>query len=407
MTAAGSAQTGLPRVFWALLAGHLINRLGGFAQPFLALYLTDGRGLTAGTAAAVMSAVGVGMVASQVVGGWLADRLGRRLTMIAGFAGNAVALIGLAQADTVVVIGLTACAVGVTGELFRPALSAAVADVVRSDDRGRAYGLLVWGANLGFSVSTAVGGVLAAAGYGLLFWVNALTSAAAAMIIRWFVPDTRASVSGGGRRLLGVAARDRLLIASAGAYLLYGAVYFQAFSTLPLVMAADGLATSTYGLLIAGNGLLIVVFQPLAGRVLGNLDHAPVLAVSMLIVGAGFALGAAAHTWPRYAVSIAVWTVGEIGAGTALGAVFAVLAPRDLRGGYMGLSGLAWATGAALGPIAGTLMLALHGRAGLWIGCGVVGLALFSGHLMMAPALRARVAALPDSLGQGGRTMGG
>lgn len=395
MTATTSAQTGLPRVFWALLAGHLINRLGGFVQPFLVLYLTDGRGLTAGTAAAVVSALGVGMVASQVVGGWLADRLGRRLTMIAGFAGNAVALIGLAQADIVVVIGLAACAVGVTGELFRPALSAAVADLVRPDDRGRAYGLLVWAANLGFSVSTAVGGVLAVAGYGLLFWANALTSAAAAMIIAWFVPEPRVSASGGGRRLLPVAARDRLLIASASAYLLYGAVYFQAFSTLPLTMAADGLATSTYGLLIAGNGLLIVVFQPLAGRVLGNLDHAPVLAVSMLILGVGFALGAAAHTWPRYAVSVAVWTVGEVGAGTALGAVFATLAPRDLRGGYMGLSGLAWTSGAALGPPLGTTMLDLHGRTGLWIGCGVVGVALFAAHLMMAPALRARAAMLP------------
>jgi MFS family permease len=335
------------------------------------------------------------MVASQVVGGWLADRLGRRPTLIAGFAGSAVALIGLAQADTVVVIGLTACAVGVTGELFRPALSAAVADLVRPDDRGRAYGLLVWAANLGFSVSTAVGGVLAVAGYGPLFWANAVTSAAAAMIIGWLVPDTRASAGGSGRRLLPVAVRDRLLIASASAYMLYGVVYFQAFSTLPLVMVADGLATSTYGLLIAGNGLLIVVLQPIAGRVLGKVDHAPVLAVSMLIVGVGFALGAAAHTWPRYAASVAVWTVGEIGAGTAIGAVFAALAPRDLRGGYMGLSGLAWAGGAALGPVLGTMMLDLRGRVGLGIGCGVVGVALFSAHLMMAPALRARAAMLP------------
>ncbi|GIF77838.1 MDR family MFS transporter [Asanoa siamensis] len=388
-------------MFWALLASHVVSRLGGFVMPFLVLYLTDSRGLAAGTAATVLAAAGSGMVASQIVGGWLADRLGRRPTMVAGFVGNAMALIALAHGEAVPVIATTAFMVGLTGELFRPALYAAVADVVPPHHRGRAYGLLVWGANVGFSLSAALGGFLSAAGFGVLFWVNALTSTTAALIIIWFVPYDRAPKPSGVRRLLPTAIRDRLLLASTGAHLLYGVVYFQAFSTLPLMMTADGLPTRTYGLLIAGNGALIVVLQPIAGRLLGHRDHAMVLASSMFMVGSGFAVGASAHQWPQYAVSVVIWTIGEIGAATALGPVFATLAPPDLRGGYMGMSGFAWAAGAALGPILGTMALDRLGRPGLLLGCALLGVILSAVYVAMSPGLRARAAAqLTESVGE-------
>ena len=37
---------GLPRTYWILWTGALINRLGGFVMPLLALYLTGERGLS-------------------------------------------------------------------------------------------------------------------------------------------------------------------------------------------------------------------------------------------------------------------------------------------------------------------------------------------------------------------------
>src|SRR3981189_1737827 len=83
----------LPRAFWALWVCQLVNRLGGFVQPFLVLYLTQDRHLSAATAGAVAAAVGAGSVVSQLVGGWLSDRSGRRRTMVLGFFGTAAALL--------------------------------------------------------------------------------------------------------------------------------------------------------------------------------------------------------------------------------------------------------------------------------------------------------------------------
>ena len=388
----------LPRAFWALWACQLVNRLGGFVQPFLVLYLTQDRQLSAGTAGAVVAAVGGGSVASEFVGGWLTDRIGRRRTMLLGFYGTALALIALGQAGTLTLIWVTAFAVGLMADLFRPAVQATVADLLGPRERVRAYGLLFWAVNLGFSVSTVSAGVLADIGYGLLFWINAGTSVIAALIIWRVVPETRPEAAATGRRaLLPVAGRDATLLLMIAVNIVYAAVYFQGYSTLPLVMADDGHSGATYGLVIALNGIVIVLVQPFVGRYLRDRDRGVVLATSMLLVGLGFGLGALVHDWWGYALSVVVWTFGEIGFAMVFGAVVADLAPIDLRGGYMGLSGTAWGFGSIIGPLLGTAVLEQAGRTAVWAACAVLGVALFAAQLALAPSLRRRAATQPGA----------
>jgi MFS family permease len=128
---------------------------------------------------------------------------------------------------------------------------------------------------------------------------------------------------------------------------------------------------------IALNGVVIVLVQPFVGRRLGELDRPMVLAVSMLLVGIGFGFGAIVHSWWGYGLSVVVWTIGEIGYATMIGAVLADLAPADLRGGYLGLAGsMSWGLGSVVGPLLGTNVLEHAGRAMVWIGCAVLGFGL-------------------------------
>src|SRR4051812_50204881 len=53
---------GLPPPFWVLFTGTLVNRVGGFVLVFLAIYLTEVRGLSAAQAGTVISAYGLGGV---------------------------------------------------------------------------------------------------------------------------------------------------------------------------------------------------------------------------------------------------------------------------------------------------------------------------------------------------------
>ncbi|WP_329476233.1 MFS transporter [Kribbella sp. NBC_01484] len=389
------APTALPRAFWALWVCQLVNRLGSFVQPFLVLYLTHDRHLSAGTAGAVAAAVGAGTVAAQLAGGWLADRVGRRLTMLICFFGTAAALILLGSARAMVMIWVAAFLVGLLGDLFRPAVQATVADMLQPGERVRAYGLLFWAINLGFSVSTVSAGVLASIGYGLLFWLNAGTSVIAGVVIWAMVPESRPVLDEDAPRrpLLAVALHDTVFLLMILIQIGYATIYFQGYSTLPLAMAADGLPSQTYGLVIALNGVVIVLIQPFLGKWLVKMDRPKLLSASMLVVGLGFGLGAVVHSWWGYGLSVVVWTIGEIGFAAVIGAVFADLAPVDLRGRYMGLSGMAFGVGTVIGPLAGTNALEHLGPTVTWIGCALLGVVIFIGQYSLAPALHARAAA--------------
>ncbi|GLH99838.1 MFS transporter [Phytohabitans aurantiacus] len=373
---------------WALTATHFVSRAGGVARSFLVLYLTQERDLSPATAGAVVAAVGVGDIGSQLLGGWLADRIGRRHTMLVGFLGTAIALIALGSAETMPGICAAAVGVGLMAELFRPVGSAVVADLP-AQERVRAFGLLFWAANLGFTVSTVAAGVLVRQGYGILFWINAAASVLAALIVWRHVPETRPSTPEATRRaLLPVLLRDPLMLVMAAIHVVYFTLFLQAFSTLPLLMAGDGHGPGTFGAVLALNGIVIVVVQPIAVRLLDGRDTASVLAVSMLLVGIGGGLGAVAHSGTGHAGAILVWTLGQIGVSVKFGATFADLAPADLRGRYMGVAATTWSLGAVLGPLLGTALLEHAGRTALWAACSAIGLALFAAQRAIAPALR-------------------
>ncbi len=384
------SRLGFPKLVWALAATHFVGRAGGVVRSFLVLYLTQAQHLSPATAGTVVAALGVGDIGSQLLGGWLGDRIGRRNTMLVGFLGAAVALTALGAADSLPEIWTAAVGVGLTIELFRPAGSAAVADLP-TQQRIRAFGLLYWAANLGFSVATVTAGILAKYGYGLLFWVNVVASLIAALIVWRRVPETRPAGSVRTRQpLLPVVLRDRLMLAMMAIHVGYFTLFLQTFTTLPLLMTADGLSTATYGAVLALNGIAIVVLQPVAVRLLAGRTGSTVSAVSMLLVGAGAALGAVSHGTTAFAGSVLIWTLGQIGIAVRFGDTFADLAPAELRGRYMGLASTTWSVGAVLGPLGGTALLGLAGPAALGSACAIGGLTLFVIQRALAPALRRR-----------------
>src|SRR4029450_209763 len=67
----------LPAPVWILCAGTFVNRFGSFVAVFLGLYLRS-RGYSIAEAGLVVSFYGVGNVIAAGVGGWTADRFGRR-----------------------------------------------------------------------------------------------------------------------------------------------------------------------------------------------------------------------------------------------------------------------------------------------------------------------------------------
>ncbi len=379
---------GLPRPFWVLFSGTFVNRLGMMVEPFIGIYLTQARGMSLAAAGLVMTMFGVGSLASQPVAGWAADHFGRRVTLTGGMLATAVTMIALGYTTSVPGIVAAMFVLGIVIDAYRPASQALVADLVPPEDRPKAFGLLFWAMNLGFSVAMVAGGWLARSGFTVLFWIDAITCVIFGVLVWRAIPETRPVHEEEAGSFLDVL-RDRPMVAFVVISFGYAWVYLQAFTTLPLAVTGQGLPAGAYGVAMAVNGLLIVFVQPLANKWLSRWDRGTVLAAGFAVVAAGFALTALVSSTLGYALSVAVWTLGEIVTAGIPGAIVAGLAPAHLRGRYSGLYGFAWSAAALLAPLAGTHLLS-YGRATLWLVTGGVGLLVALAQLAVGPAIRRR-----------------
>jgi MFS family permease len=384
-----------PRAFWVLWAGMLVNRIGAVVVPFLALYLTDVRGVPVLAAGYVLVGFGVGSVLSYLTGGWMADRVGRRPTLIAGTLASAVVMVTLGSVRSFPVIVAVAVVLGFTIDLYRPAAAALVADLVAPERRPWAYSQLYWAVNLGFSVATLSGGLLAQHGFVWLVRVDAATSVAFAVLI-WRAmpgaPATRRGLPPPRRGSYRSVLTDRVMLAFTAISLLYTIVFIQGTTTLPLVMDQHNLSAADYGFAIAMNGVTILLAQPVAGRWAGRFDHSLVAAAGMALLGAGFGTLALARTTWQYAAAVVIWTLGEATMMSVAQAIVAGLAPAYLRGRYNGVFGMTWSCAFLVGPLAGTWMIDNLGGTALWYACLAAGLLGAVSHVLLGPAVRARTA---------------
>ena len=188
-------------------------------------------------------------------------------------------------------------------------------------------------------------------------------------------------------------ARDRRFMAVVGLTFLVGAVMQQGSSTLAVDMGADGFSARQYGLVIAINGLVIVLLQIPLTHLVRHRGSGSLLAAGSLLMAWGFGLTAFAGSVAVYSVTVVVWTLGEIVHAPASMSVVADLAPVTARGRYQGMYSLAWSGAAFAGPLAGGLTLDHLGRAAVWWGCAIVGTAAGAGYYALlrvrpqAPAL--------------------
>jgi predicted MFS family arabinose efflux permease len=391
---------GLPRTFWYLWTGNLINRMGGFVVVFLAIYLTAARGLSESQAGLILGLYGAGAAAGTMIGGTAADRFGRRPTLLVAHLGAVAMMINLAFAREIVVIAVGTALLGLFAEAARPAFAAMLVDVVEPKDRLRAFTLNYWAINLGFASSAILAGFAAQASYMLLFLVDAGTILITATIVFLRVPESRPGarvVQAGAtaprtRGGLSVLLRDRVFLVYVALNLLIAVVFMQHLSTLPIAMTSDGLSASTYGLVIAINGVLIVVGQLFVPKLLKGRDHSRTLAVASVVVGVGFGLTSVAHLAPLYALTVVIWTLGEMLQAPSNSALMAELSPVALRGSYQGASALSWAGASAIAPIAGGYVQEHAGHAVLWLAGGAIGLLVAAGHLLARPSRIRRVA---------------
>ncbi|MEU9994773.1 MFS transporter [Streptomyces sp. NPDC050848] len=392
-----SSFRGLPPTVWTLFAGTIVNRLGYLVTPFLVFFLAA-RGVTGTDTSYVLGALGAGNLLGPALGGVLADRIGRRPTMLIGLLGAAAAHGALFVAPGVWTMAAAALLISATGAMVGPAAYALMADAVDAERRQRAYALFGWGVNIGTAVAGVLGGFLAAHGYWLLFAVDAGTMLIYATIVATRLNEERpkntptlstspsSSPSDGGMGY-GVVFRDRLALALLPLLGIQLFVYSLTEVALPLAIHDSGLSPAVYGAMAAVNAIMVVALQPFVTARLAKLPQLAVQCAGSVLIAVGVALTGLADGVVGFTVSVVVWSLGEVVVAGIAAAIVANLAPAHARGRYQGAFSWTWGLARFGALTLGVTLYTGFGPTLLW------GTALVGGVLAAAGtwALRSRV----------------
>jgi MFS family permease len=379
----------LPRGAWILFGETLINRLGTFVVVFLVLWLTQ-IGWSPGMAGLAVSVYGLGGLVASLAGGWLADRFGRRRTIALSMFSSAAVLLTLPHVREPWAVLTMAGLAGLTSELYRPAANGLLSDLVPAGRRVPGFAVYRLAVNLGHGIGPAIGGFVAERSFVWVFTADAATSVAAGIVALVALPEGRRSTReeeppGGFRRAV---LADRQFLLFLAATLVVTLIAFQSTAGYPLQIRASGLTAAHYGILMSLNGLLVVLFElPLVG-ITRRFRPRPVMALGVLLTGAGFGMAAWADTFAFFALTVAVWTAGEIVFTPVSAAYVGDVAPESLRGRYYGAYVLVHSLGIVLGPGLGTALYAVSPD-GLWAACAALGLV---GALLVMASPRAEPA---------------
>ncbi len=374
---------GLPLPVRILCLGSLINRAGSFVLIFLAIYASEKLGFGVTFATACIGVFGLGSMIGSLAGGHFADKIGRRAVMLFALFGGAAILILL---STVTNRWLFMAGVGLlafVSDLYRPAASAMIADLVPIHRRSHAFALMYISVNLGFAVAPPVGGILAGYSFQWLFWIDAITMGVYGLIIVASISETRpAARSESGHSdpapaqpLVDVLRRITLdipFVLFCLSTLLIATVFVQGFSTLPIYIRQSGYSNVQFGLLMSINGILIFLLQLPLTHLLSRFKAMTIVAIGGVLIALGFAMTALGGGVFFVGLCIAIWTLGEILQAPFKQSIVTDMAPEDLRGSYLGLFTMSYATALTIGaPIGGEVLHRL-GPETLWCGAGTI-----------------------------------
>jgi MFS family permease len=366
-----------PRPVRLLLVGTLVNKLGTFIVPYLTLVLLRDFHLHEGQAAWLLFAYGSGSVVSILAGGVVTDRFGRRRTLLVSLFGSGVLAVAMAFAPSVSVFVPLLVVFGFIADLYRPAASAVIGDLLPSPDRASGFAGLRMAVNLGWASGTALGGLLADWDWRLLFLGDGMTTLAYGVLVFFTIPETRPAdpIPALATRTTDPAAaaeargpvwgsgptnplRDGVYLQVVLAGFLLTLIFCSHLSVLPLtVTQGAGYPALVFGLLAAVNGVIIAFFEISIVEKLKRFRRLRLAALGFALCATGFGMIGLVLHWAWFLLAVLVFTAGEILASPQQMAFVADWAPPEARGRYLSLYQATWSVAFAVNP---ALALPLH-----------------------------------------------
>ena len=394
-----------PRAFWTYNLVVFIDRLGGFMlYPFFALYLTKKFDIGMSTVGLLFAVFSISGLVGSALGGALADRIGRKGVIVASLLLSSLSALGMGFAPSIAVFVAVSVIVGTLSSIGGPAEEAVVADLLPPEKSAEGYGIIRMVFNIAVIIAPPIAGLLVAKSYLTLFIVDAIISLIAAAIVLIALPETKPEAHAeakpesmkqtfaGYARVL----KDTPFVLFIGVTILMTLVYMNMNTTLGVFLRDHrGLQTVAYGSLLSINAILVVAFQFWITHKLEKYKPMLMMAVGTFLYAIGFAMYGFIAGFALFVTAMVIITIGEMVIAPFAQSIVANLAPEDMRGRYMAVSGLTWGIAFTVGPYLAGLILDGPNPHMLWYISGFIGLLATFGFILLNKR-RVSKSPLPD-----------
>ncbi|MEP7080607.1 MAG: MFS transporter [Ginsengibacter sp.] len=375
---------GLSWPSWMLSAVMLINRIGAMVLPFLGVYMVAELKFSYSQTGIVLSCYGLGAMAGSTLGGWLTDRIGHFRVQLASIFLSVPVFFLLPLFKEVWALSIGIFILSTITETFRPANSVSISVYAKPENITRSFSLNRMAINLGFSIGPALGGVLAAISYNLLFYGNGLAAFLAGLLFYFYFKNLEVNKK---RDLLnkkekkvkkiktGISPwKDKPFLVYSFFCCLYGISFFQLLSTLPLFYRkVHHLSEANIGLVLASNGITVFLLEMLIVQMAERSMRAS------LAITAGVTLGAISFlillipggNWVLF-VAMLFLSLSEILAMPFMATVTVNRGSKHRKGAYMGLNALSVSSAFVFSPLIGTFVAEHYGFSTLWLGTALL-----------------------------------
>ncbi|MGF7058371.1 MDR family MFS transporter [Brassicibacter mesophilus] len=355
---------GLPREVYVIFISRIVNALGCFVMPLLTFILTKNVGLSSEEAGFYMSISGFLYLPASIIGGKLADTIGRKKVII--FFDTIAAILYIIcgfmepSMNMVYVIMLAGASMVAAG----PAHDSLIADLTTPENRKGAYSLSYMGWNIGFAIGPLIGGILYKNHLPWIFIGDALTALLSLSLITIFIKETihkteeqitdkeRVLEKREEGSIISVLLRRPILIYFALITFGFNFVYSQWGFLMPLHSDQNFLSNGAYyyGIMASFNGIVVIFFTPIVTKLGEKAQNIRLMAYGGLLYAIGFGMLGFLNTLLFFFVSVFIFTIGEILLSISTSPFIANHTPASHRGRMSAALPIIFGMGYTLGP---------------------------------------------------------
>ncbi|HYE83011.1 MAG TPA: MFS transporter [Clostridia bacterium] len=381
-----SPYRGMPREVYVIFVARIVNAVGCFVMPLMTIIMTDKIGLSKEATGFYLSMNSLAYPLASMLGGKLADTIGRKQLIIVfdtlaallyiscGFITPSISLIYL-------ILAASAC-MSVAG----PAHDSLIADLTTPENRAGAYALSYLGWNIGFAVGPMLGGFLYRRYLPLVFIGDAATALLAISLILFFVKETigktKEEITDASRKLerreegsiISVLLRRPILIYFAFIAFGYNFTYSQWTFLLPIhsMQNFSDLGAQYFGWMASLNGVVVIIFTPILTKLTERMKGMRKMVYGILLYAIGFGMLGIVSILPYFFLAVFIFTLGEILLSISVMPFIANHTPASHRGRMNAVLPTLMGIGYGIGPVTMGKILNYSSVESAWLMLGVL-----------------------------------